>query len=181
MITMIEVIDNGTNRKMMAMILCGISYHGDNYLVYLIQRDKDEANVFVSKMIKGSMGYIINNEFANGEKEVLDVLVKRILNKESEDLLKSDGFTILKSVDMDSNLYFDIDNCYVSTVPKNLFKECLVFYGVKNKNYIDRPVVEVVEDNKKFNEGFVNNLVLIIFGVSILIFSLVVVYNVLFK
>lgn len=178
---MIEVIDNSTNRKMMAMILCGISYREDRYLIYLIQRDKEDANVFVSKMIKGSMGYVINNEFANGEKEVLDGLVKRIINKESEDILRSDGFTILKSVEMDSNLYFDIDKCYVSTVPKNLFKECLVFYGVKNKNYVDRPVVEVIEDKKKFNEGFANNLVLIVFGVSVLIFSLVVVCNVFFK
>lgn len=178
---MIELIDNDTNKKIMAMIFCGICYQEYCYLIYLIQRNKDEVNIFVSKLYKGSMGYLINNNFDNGEKEVLDNLVKRLLNKENKELLASNGFNIMDSFDMDSNLMFDIDKCYVSTVPKSLIKECLLFYGLKTKNEVNKPVIEVIDDDKKLNEGFASNIFLIIVGTSILIISLVVIFNIIFK
>lgn len=177
---MVEVMDKATSQKMMAMILCGICYQEDCYLVYCIRRDKRDANLFVSKMIKGSLGYVINNDFSNGEKEVLDNIVKRLLNKENKNLLEGDGFTILKVMDMDSNLTFDIDKCYVSTVNRSLIKDCLIYYDLVNEKIFEQPVVEVVEDKRKFNEGFASSVVLIIFGIVILIFSCVVIYGVVF-
>ena len=82
---MIEIIDRATMQKMMAMIVCGLCYQGDCYLIYCIRRNNEEANVFVSKLIKGSMGYVIDTDFSNGEKEVLDGTINRILNKESRE------------------------------------------------------------------------------------------------
>lgn len=177
---MVEVIDRKTKHKMMMMVLCGITYQSDSYLIYSIRRDKTSANVFVSKLIKGSLGYLIIDDFSNGEKEVLDSVVKRILNKNSLDELESDGFKIIKDIEMDSNISFDIDKCYVSTVSRDLIKECLIYYNLVNESMFNRPVVEVVED-KKFNEGFASSMVLIVFGIVIILFSCFVIYSVMFS
>ena len=177
---MVEVIDRKTNHKMMMMVMCGITYHNDSYLIYSIRRDKSDANVFVSKLIKGSLGYLIVDDFSNGEKEVLDSVVKRILNKNSLDELESDGFKFIKDIEMDSNISFDIDNCYVSTVSRDLIKECLIYYNLVNESMFNRPVIEVVEE-KKFNEGFASSMVLIVFGIIIVIFSCFVIYGVMFS
>lgn len=177
---MVEIIDKATMNKMMAMILCGICYQDDCYLIYCIRRDKEEANIFVSKLIKGSLGYVIDTNFSNGEKEVLDGIVKRLLNKESVESLENAGFTIMKNIEMDSNLTFDIDKCYVSTVSRDLVKLCLIYYGLVSEKMFDQPVVEVIEDKRKFNEGFASSIVLIVFGVFILLFSCFVIYSIVF-
>lgn len=177
---MIEVIDQETNKKIMTMILCSICYKGDCYVIYVVQRSKDEANVFVSKLIKNSQGYTMNHYFENGEKEVLDKIVQRFLNRESKEVLESDGFSILENVNLDEINYFDIDKCYVSTVSKTLIKNCLIQYGLVNEKLFEQPVVEVVEDKRLFNEGFAGNVVLIVFGLFILGFSVLVIWGVLF-
>jgi len=177
---MVEIIDKATAHKMIAMILCGICYRDDCYLIYCVRRDKDDANIFVSKLIKGSLGYVIDANFLNGEKDVLDGIVKRLLNKESKNILEDDGFTIMNDIEMDSNLTFDIDKCYVSTVSRKLIKECLIYYGLVNEKKFNQPVVEVVDDKRKFNEGFASSVVLIVFGVIILLFSCFVIYSVIF-
>ena len=177
---MVEVMDRNTKHKMLMMVMCGITYKNDSYLIYSIRRDKMSANVFVSKLIKGSLGYLITDDFSNGEKEVLDSVVNRILNKNSLKELESDGFNIIKDIEMDSNISFDIDNCYVSTVSRDLIKECLIYYNLVNESMFNRPVVEVIED-KKFNEGFASSIVLIVFGIVIMLFSCFVIYGVMFS
>lgn len=175
---MVEVMDRKTKHKMMMMVMCGITYQNDSYLVYSIRRDKNSANVFVSKLIRGSLGYLIVDDFSNGEKEVLDSVVNRILNKNSIKELESAGFSIIKDIDMDSNISFDIDKCYVSTVSRSLIKDCLIYYNLVNESMFNRPVVEVVEEKSKFNEGFASSIVLIVFGVVIILFSCFVIYSV---
>lgn len=177
---MVEVIDKVTNQKMMMMVLCGICYQGDCYLVYCIRRDKEDVNVFVSRLIKGSQGYVIDANFSNGEKEVLDGIVQRILSRENKEALTNDGFSILKTVELDSNLIFEIEKCYVSTVARSLIKDCLIYYDLVNEKIFNQPVVEVFDDKRKFNEGFASSVVLIVFGIVILIFSCVVIYGVIF-
>lgn len=177
---MVEVIDKKTGCKMMMMRLCGIRYQDECYLVYCIRRDVESANVFVSRLIKGSSGYVISNEFLNGEKTVLDGVVKRLLNKDSKDNLIRDGYSFIDDVVMDSDLVFDIDKCYVSTVDRGLIKECLIYYGLVSEDILNRPVVEVREEKNKFSEGFIGSVVLIVMGVFILIFCLVVIFGFLF-
>lgn len=177
---MIEVIDKESNQKMMALILCGICYRGDCYLIYCIRRDKEEANLFVSKLIRNSQGYVMDFNFENGEKQVLDVLIQRLLNKEKMDVLENDGFTIMKDVHLDGIQYFAINTCYVSTVSRSVIKDCLIYYELVSEKMFDQPVVEVVEDKRKFNEGFVSNIALIVFGVVLVVFSIWVIYGVLF-
>lgn len=177
---MIEIIDQKTNHKLMAMVLCGICYKGDCYIIYAVQRGREEANVFVSKLIQNSQGYVMNFEFENGEKEVVEKIVQRFLNRENKDVLECDGLNILDNITLDEHRYFDIEKCYVSTVKKTLIKDCLIHYGLVNERLFGQPVVELIDDKRKFNEGFASNVVLIVFGLFILIFSGVVIYGVLF-
>ena len=177
---MIEIIDQKTNHKLMAMVLCGICYKGDCYIIYAVQRGREEANVFVSKLIQNSQGYVMNFNFENGEKEVVDKLVQRFLNRESKEILENDGFSILDGVTLEEHSYFDIKKCYVSTVKKSLIKDCLICYGLVNEKLFEQPIVELIEDKRKFNEGFASNVILIIFGICILVFSVVVIFGVLF-
>ena len=177
---MVEVIDKKTDVKMLMMKLCGIRYGDDSYLVYCIRRDERNANVFVSKLINGSNGYVLYNEFLNGEKNVLDGVVKRLLNKDDKKNLERDGFLFVEDVSMDSNLVFEIDKCYVSTVDRSVIKDCLIFYDLANNSIINQPVVEVKDDKSKFSEGFASSVVLIVVGVFIFIFCLIVMFGVLF-
>lgn len=174
---MIEIMDRVTGHKMMMLLMCGIRYQNDSYLIYCIRRGEDEVNVFVSKLLKGSMGYLISDDFSNGEKEVIDGVVKRIINKESKETIERDGFVIISDINMDNNLVFDIDKCYVCTVLKSVIKDCLVYYDLVSEKILNQPVVEVIDDNRKFSDGFVSSLVLIVVGVVVSILTLVVVIN----
>ncbi|MBQ8681896.1 MAG: hypothetical protein IJ509_03190 [Bacilli bacterium] len=177
---MVELVDRNSNHKMMAMIIGGLQYQDSSYLIYSIRRDQEMANIFVSKMLKGSLGYVIENDFDNGEREVLDGIIKRLLNKDSKEELEDDGFRFIKNVDLDSNLFFDIDKCYVSTVNRSLIKDCLIYYGLVSERMFNQPIVEVKDDKRLFNEGFASSIVLIIFGAVVLIFSCVVILGVIF-
>lgn len=178
---MVEIIDQETNKKVMAMILCNICYKDDCYIIFAVQRDKEDANVFVSKLIKNSRSYVMNNKFKNGEKQVMEKVVQRILNRESREVLESDGFFIIDDISLDEINYFDIKECYVSTVSKKLIKDCLISYNLVNEKIFEQPIVEVIEDKRKFNEGFASNIILIIFGVFIVIFSIIGIIEVLFR
>ena len=171
-----EVVDVKDNIKMVAMILGGICYDGHEYLLYSIKRSRDEANLFVSKLVRTSDGYHIQHDFQNGEKEVLDKVVQRIISREPAASLEKDGYSFIKNVSLVGVSSFDVHLCYVATVPVHLVKECMVQYGFMSENIFNEPVVELKEE-KKFNQGFVGNLFLIVFGILILIFSVSVVIS----
>ena len=90
-----ELIDVNDNSKMMAMVLCGIFYDGHEYLLYSIKRSASEANLFISKLVKNSSGYTISHDFDNGEKDVFESVVQRIISKEAIGSLEKDGFRLL--------------------------------------------------------------------------------------
>ena len=64
---MIELIDLSSKIKMMAMVMAGIEYNGDRYIMYCVDRGRGEANIFVSKLVITSDGYVFINDFDNGE------------------------------------------------------------------------------------------------------------------
>ncbi len=176
-----ELIDAKNDMKMMVMVMGGIQYGDDSYVVYSIRRDEKDANIFVSRLIQTSGGYKIDNDFKNGEKEVLDKVIQRIISKEAIISLENDGFKFIKNIELVGVNYFDIDLCYVATVPRKLVKDCLIFYDLVNESVFQSPVVDVKEDKRLFNEGFVGNLFLVIFGIFILVFCIGMVAMVFFK
>ena len=178
---MVEVIDRDSSYKMMMLVMCGICYQDVCYLVYSIRRDADSANLFISKLVKGSLGYLISEDFSNGEKEVLDSVVNRLLNKEDISALEKDGFFLFNDIKLDDNLFFDINKCYVCTVLRSGVKDCLIYYNLINDSILNQPVVEVYDDKRKFNDGFISSIALSIFGVLVLVFAIVVIYGILFS
>ena len=95
---MIEVIDRDTMVKMMALILCGIRYEKNTYVVFAIRRDKIDANLFVSKVTKNSSGFTMDDCFSNGEKEVVDCIVQKFLNHVPREELENSGFVIIDDI-----------------------------------------------------------------------------------
>ena len=117
---MIEIIDSSSQNKMLAMVIANVKYMDDNYVIYGVDRGNGEANIFVSKLVVMSEGYTFNHEFENGDKELLDRLVKRIINKDN---IENDGFVISNDIVLGELNYFDVNKCYVATVSKKMIKE----------------------------------------------------------
>jgi len=134
---MIEIIDTTTNNKLIAIIMANIKYMNDNYIIYCIDRGKGEANIFISKLVLTSEAYTFNNNFNNGEKELLENIIKRIINKEN---IEEDGFSISKDIKLNDINYFDIEKCYVSTTTKEAIKDIMIFYNLVTEKTLERPV-----------------------------------------
>lgn len=166
---MIEII-NVDKSKMMAMVVANVRYMKDNYIIYCVEREDDEANIFVSKLKLTTEGYTFNNNFLNGEKRVLENLVKKIINHYD---IESDGFVIKNDVKLSDVNYFDADNCYVCTVSKNQVKDIMICYKLVTEKTLEKPTVEVVEDKKIFNDGFASNIFVILIGIVVIIFSII--------
>lgn len=174
-----EFIDVDTQNKLMAMILCGVRYDKNEYLIYAIGRDKEDANIFLSKLVKNSNGYATSYDFLNGEKEVLEKMVTKFLNKESVSSLENEGFFMFKDVSLEDSNEFDIKSCYVTTISKSYIKDCLLFYDLYKQDDLKNPVV-LVKDEKVINAGFVGNLFLIVLGIGILVFCIGVIIKFVF-
>ena len=172
---MIEIIDFSSKNKMMAMVVANVKYLDDNYIIYCVDRGNGDANIFVSKLVVMSEGYTFNNEFENGEKKLLDILVKRIINKED---VSKDGFIISNDISLSEINYFDIDACYVATISKKHIKDIMIFYKLVTEKTLERPVAKIVEDKRLFNEGFVGNIFLVVLGIIVIFFSLYVIVGV---
>lgn len=176
----IELIDCKSLKKMVSMILCFVQYMEDKYVIYGIKREYDEVNLFVSKVVKNSGGVTLDDNFSNGEKEILEDLVKKILSKTEKELLEQKGFVFFQDISFEIDNYFDIEKCYVTTVSSGLVKDCLIYYGLVRPDMLERPMVGVVESKKKFSEGAFGNLVFIVFGILFVVFCLIILYGVFF-
>ena len=174
---MIEIIDVSSKNKMMAMVMANVRYMNDSYVIYCVDRGNGDANIFISKFVVMSEGYTFKHDFDNGEKKLLENLVKRIVNK--EDVL-NDGFIVSNDIKLSEINQFDINECYVATVSKKLIKDIMIFYKLVTEKTLDRPVVEIIEDKRMFNEGFVGNIFLILMGlvvIGFIIFAIVGVFK----
>ena len=172
---MVELMDVNSNKKVMVLVLFNIKYINDNYVVYSIKRNSEEVNLFASLLVKNSQGYCLDHNFSNGQKNIVDSIVHKLVNKTSLEEFNEMGYEIFKDVNLGDINYFDINECYVTTMPKNLFMDFLEFYDVSKRENLVKPVITIKKSKKKFNEGFVQNVMLIIFGVALVIFCLVVI------
>jgi len=76
-----KVVDeNGIEKE--AEIITSFNYKEKDYIVYSIEKDDENANVYVSKLLKDSEGYDIIEDINNdSEREEIQNIVKEILSK----------------------------------------------------------------------------------------------------
>lgn len=177
---MIELVDKISGRKMIAVLICGIHYDEVDYVLYGIERGEGEVNLFLSKLIKNSSGYVMDDEFENGEKEAFDDIVSDIINQKPIESIKDKGFTFFKDFSLELGNSFDSEKCYVTTNTKKLIKDVMIFYKFISKDMFNGPVVSVAEDKKYFSEGSVSSGVLILLGIIVLVVVFWILFGVLF-
>ena len=163
---MIEIIDVDGNIKFMSLTICCMKYGEDYYVIYSIKRDSDYDNIFVSKLVRNSEGYAMDNSFSGGEKEALDEVIALILNKENVNVLSDKGISIIKDIKLGKVNKFSVTECYVTTYKRSLIKECMINYGLLDVNREGRKVRE--EEVSYFIKGSIFIFVLI--GLGIIIF-----------
>ena len=171
---MIELIDIDGNIKFMASIISYIEYGGLLYVLYSIKRDEEEDNIFVSKLVNSSDGYVMDYNFNGGEKEVFDNIVRDIFNKDTIKELESKGIRIVKDIKLSSINKFSVTRCYVSTFKRNIIKECMNNYNlVSDKKNI------IVKEKKVsyFSKSNMSTIISIIFGIVIIILAVIVIFN----
>ena len=120
----IKIIDeHEINRD--AKIITYISLDGNDYAVYTISRDEENANIFVSKVINSSF---VNITDAN-EKFKLDNFVKNLI-KRSVDYSSLDDvkFTNFKVVDSQR---INVKETYVATIKKDIATKAINYYSDK--------------------------------------------------
>ena len=170
---MFELTVKNTNIKMPGKIIASINYGNNPYCIYSAKRSKEEDNIFVSKIVKNSQGYTLDDNFTGGEKEALDNVINSILNKESLDSLKELGVEFIDLKPSGINV-FDEKKCYVTTYNSSLLEECLLNYNlVKIEN---KPIVKM-KKSKPVNKGNIGSIALIIFGLLTIIICLIMIIN----
>ncbi len=175
---MYELIDENNDIKMMALIICTFIYGNIDYCLYAIERDKEEYNIFISKLVKNSQGYTLDNNFTSGEKEALEDIITSFLNRESLDSLKEKGFSFT-DIKLNGTSKFNDKECYVTTYNKGLLKECMLNYNLIIPN--DNTPTIKIKKPKPINKGNYGSILLIILGVVTIIICLLVVIKLLFN
>lgn len=172
---MIEIIEESTNIKMMSLIICSFKYGDNLYCVYAVKRDEENDNIFVSKLVKNSIGFAMDNNFIGGEKESLDGAINRILNKDTIKSLTENGIEILKIEPTGINK-FSKDKCYVTTTKRSLIKECMQNYNLITTT-AKTPVIAIKKE-KIITKDKASSFFLILFGAIIIITCLIVIFTI---
>lgn len=165
---MFEIIDEKTGRKLMANIICRVECGKNPYLVYWIQRDAFQDNVFVSKLIKNSEAWTLNDDFSGGEKEVLDKVIAKVIAKKKREVLEEESILIYPDVKLSQINKFDINKCYVTTLNRDVIRDCMFYYGFLFNKSKGKVILRNIKTRE--NQGFISNMVLIIFAIFAIIF-----------
>lgn len=168
---MIEFFEVSDKLKLGCYVLFNIEIGDSLYLFYSSARGEDEANIFVSRLVKTSMGDELFNDFSNGEKDNLDNVFKELIN--------SDKF-IFSDYKMNNDIRplvgskFSKDLCYVCTMSKGDLLSFLNKYHLKVDKR--RPVIKV--DKEKFvTSEKAESVLLILLGIFVLLLSCLVIFN----
>lgn len=163
-----EILDVDSNVKMMANVLVRVKINNDNYIFYTINRDAEQDNVFVSKLVKNSEGYTTRHDFVNGEKESLDSFFAMLIN--NEDFSNNKNIEIVKDLELAMYNKFSSNECYVASCSKNIIDNINSEYGSSN---LSKVIVKKPMENDSINY---NNLFLVLFGIIVLIVCGWVIY-----
>lgn len=150
----IKIVDeHGIDR--IADIVCPIDVMGSDYIVYVIERDNENDNVFVSKLIKNidNTSNLMNIEDAM-EKESISNLVKELItyaiDNESDKLSSKEIVLNGKKIVVTSALInreqnINVRKTYITTVKKSVSKVAKDFYDV---DFSQKEKEETVADIK---------------------------------
>lgn len=150
----IKVIDEH-NIDREANKICVLDVDGSDYLIYSIERDNDNDNIFVSKLISNINGTssMINIENSM-EKEKISNLVKELIkysvdtekDKTDTDVINlPSGMTvklISKIIDKkEQNI--NVQKTYITTVKKAVTKVATDFYDFQQPVKVEEPVADI--------------------------------------
>jgi hypothetical protein len=147
------VDEHGANRD--GNIICSMDIDGSDYVLYMIERDSESDNLFVSKLIKNTDGTsnMMNIESDDEKAKVVNVvkqLVTHSINNEADTLVGgkvtlSDGKEVkISSVLFNKEQNFMIPKAYITTVKKPVTKVCEDFYKVEVPSKVEEETVEPV-------------------------------------
>ena len=154
----VKVIDEH-NIDRDANIVCAFNVDSNDYVLYWIERDEENANLFVSKILKNNDGtYNMSNiEDASEKSKIGDVvkgMVTLAIKNENENEKASSKVSLEDGKEIDlSNVRFNkeqninVAKTYVTTVKKTVAK-------VSN-DFFDVPVKEEKTEEPLFNDIFV--------------------------
>lgn len=148
----IKIIDEH-NIDRTANKICAIEVDGSDYVVYSIERDNDNDNIFVSKLINNinSTSSMMNIEDGM-EKEKMSSIVKELIKHAidaEEDKLNDEVVSLAdgKNVKVISNVIdtkeqnINVQKTYITTVKKSVVKVSEDFYDVKMEEKKEEPVI----------------------------------------
>ena len=169
---MYELIDENNNIKMMALIICTFTYGNNPYCMYAIDRDNNDTNIFVSKLVTNSLGYTLDSNLSEDEKKALEDIIASFLSKESINSLKEKGFNIT-NIKLNGINKFNEKKCYITTYNKGILKEVMLNYNLEipNKN---TPIIKM-KKSAPINKSNIGSILGIILGVLTIIICLIAV------
>lgn len=136
----IKIIDEHSIDRS-ANIICSVDVDGSDYVIYWVERDADNDNIFVSKLIKNIDGTsnMINIDDTN-EKEKMAEIVKELIkyaidNEENKLSVKSltlpNGVVVnISSVLFNKEQYINVQKTYITTVKKSVTKVSEDYYDI---------------------------------------------------
>ena len=143
----IKVIDeHGIDRN--ANIIFSMDVDGSDYAVYWIERDSENDNIFVSKLIKNldNTSNMINIEDTMEKGKIVEIvkeLIKYSIDNENDKLstnsvvLPSGKNVSFSSVIINKEQNINVQKTYITTVKKSVVKVTSEYYDVK----VNEPVV----------------------------------------
>lgn len=160
----VKVIDeHGIDRK--ASVVFSVDVDGSDYVVYWIERDTDNDNIFVSKLIKNIDGTsnMMNIEDSMEKGKISDIvkeLIKYSIDNESNKLtnktvsLPSGKIVNISSVLINKEQNINVQKTYITTVKKAVTKVSEEYFDYKEEEPVVNndpqifPVVDSVMEEK---------------------------------
>ena len=137
-----------------AYVICGIKLDGLDYVLYSIERDGDNDNLFVSKIIKNMDGTsnMVNIEDTMEKSKVNEIVKELITYSIKDNADKTDGKITLadgKTVEIGNVMFnkeqnINVGKTYITTVKKSVTKVSEDFFKVEEPKKEDSPIFETV-------------------------------------
>ena len=151
----VKVIDEH-NIDRDANVICSVDVDGTDYVIYSIERDAENDNVFVSKLIKNNDGTsnMVNIDDSIEKNKLNDIIKELITYSINSEDDKTTGTVTLsdgKNVNISSVLFnkeqrINVNKTYITTVKKSVTKVSGIFYKIDKIKIDTEPVIESIFD-----------------------------------